>query len=161
MVPEKYIGENDTVYLEDHSGRVQLAGPLLSTTFLATGVVLALKGKVLEGGVFHISDMVIAGLANQKPVPFMQDDLYVAVCSDLQFSSTEDDIRVELLSDFLAGRLGYPDDGKVLPKIQRLIIAGNSVAHEPLTETNNWVSISLAFKHCDRSHYSFFTIVYL
>ena len=63
-----YVSAEDTLVLEDESGRVNLTGPSFPVGEFVTGLVVAVKGHV-EGGAFIVADVCVAGLPPQEEGP--------------------------------------------------------------------------------------------
>jgi DNA polymerase delta subunit 2 len=127
--------------LEDESGRLKLTGRYLPQYPLCTGCIIAVLGTENADGAFEIIDVKYAdlppqperwalskqkpqnGLANGKPnVPGSGK---IAIISGLEIDGvTSDSLTVDLLSEYLLGEAG---DDQEVPRITRLIIAGNSL----------------------------------
>lgn len=60
---EKFYSDQDSVMLEDESGRIKLVGQKLTSTHLVTGVIIAALGMETPGGEFEIIDTCFADLA--------------------------------------------------------------------------------------------------
>ena len=65
---DTYTSDDDTLVLEDESGRVSLRGDVLDVHGLTTGVVCAVWGKVVEGGDFHVKKITLPGVPPAKPL---------------------------------------------------------------------------------------------
>jgi DNA polymerase delta subunit 2 len=68
---KSYISRDDSLILEDESGRVALlCGPGFPLNVFVTGVVLAVRGQVEESGEFRVEDWCVgAGIPFASP-PF-------------------------------------------------------------------------------------------
>lgn len=122
--------------MEDESGRIRLTGNLLSSTQLATGVIIAALGTETVNGDFEVIDIKVPDLAPQ-PQRWERDEAAaaesskgsgkVAFVSGLGITGTSSDtLALELLTDYLLGYTGI-DENADASKITRLIIAGNSL----------------------------------
>ncbi|CAM9388468.1 unnamed protein product [Ectocarpus fasciculatus] len=147
-VATNFCSESDVLVVEDESGRMLLTGMAAVTGTLVTGVVLALKGHILESGEFEVSDWATALSAIDPGAPAPQsasgEDAYVMLVSGLAFGETAPApeaaneplggaaFSTELLGEFLGGRLGGPDDVKLASQITRVIVAGNSIGRPDL-----------------------------
>lgn len=60
---EKFYSDQDSVMLEDESGRIRLVGKKLISTHLVTGVIIAALGMETPGGEFEVIDTCFADLA--------------------------------------------------------------------------------------------------
>ena len=63
--------------LEDESARVALCGDALPAGACVTGVVAAVRGRVLPSGDFHVTAVTYAGMAPQPPLPADRPDRWV------------------------------------------------------------------------------------
>jgi DNA polymerase delta subunit 2 len=137
----RYYGDESSrgqVMLEDESGRLQIVGKFLDDFPLCTGCIVAVLGTENQDGAFEIIDIKPAGLPPQpsrwslaeKPDQDMTSDPKsgkVAIISGLEIDgSSADTLLLDLLVEYLVGDL---DDDPDTPRISRLIIAGNSIAH--------------------------------
>lgn len=137
---EKFYCDEDSVMLEDESGRIKLVGDRVSEERLVTGVIVAALGMETPTGDFEVVDMCTAGLATfaEKEVDSdaMMDvdssstqDEYVAVISGLSIGSPSPaDAQIQMLVEYLTGEAGGPEDQQLASQITRLIIAGNSLS---------------------------------
>ena len=60
---EKFYSDQDSIMLEDESGRIKLVGQKLVSTHLVTGVIIAALGMETPGGEFEVIDTCFADLA--------------------------------------------------------------------------------------------------
>lgn len=60
---EKIYSDQDSITLEDESGRIKLVGQKLASTYLVTGVIIAALGMETPGGEFEVIDTCFADLA--------------------------------------------------------------------------------------------------
>ncbi|KMK54541.1 DNA polymerase delta subunit 2 [Aspergillus fumigatus Z5] len=120
------------IMLEDESGRLRLTGSLLTSTQLATGVIIAVLGTENANGDFETIDIRVPDLPPQ-PRRWERNEnrtetkeprkSKIAFVSGLGITGTSSDtLALELLADYL---LGYT--GSDASSITRLIIAGNSL----------------------------------
>jgi DNA polymerase delta subunit 2 len=63
--PKKFFSEEDSVMLEDESGRIRLVGKQVTKARLVTGVIVAVLGVETPNGEFEVVDLCAAGLAPQ------------------------------------------------------------------------------------------------
>lgn len=143
------------IMLEDESGRLRLAGAMLTDKLLVTGVIVAVLGTENANGDFEVLDMHIADLPPQ-PKRWERDDeeaeaegemavdrpgrtgQKIALISGLDISgSTANTLSLTLLSEFLLGEALGADDQDVSTSISRLIVAGNSIAADAIDEQVN------------------------
>jgi DNA polymerase delta subunit 2 len=61
----KFNSPQDTVLLEDESGRIKLVGEPLMRLRLVTGVIMAALGVETSAGEFQVVDACFAGMAPQ------------------------------------------------------------------------------------------------
>ncbi|RLV93481.1 DNA polymerase delta small subunit [Spathaspora sp. JA1] len=134
-VPETYVGgESGVIMLEDESGRAILSNSeFLDKNLLVTGCVVGVLGIEIQAGVFEIMDVVYPASNSQteKIVEDSSSTSKVALVSGLNISSI-DDLKIELLKQYLIGELGSNEDKQFNGGIGQLIIAGDSI--EPLKQ---------------------------
>ncbi|KAG0349292.1 hypothetical protein BG004_008030 [Podila humilis] len=127
----KYTDDDDSVYLEDESGRVKLVGPKISSDLFVTGVVMGVLGSEDSNGDFKVVDVCYAGAADQESVAHMEtdeSDKYVALVSGLGIGGPSfKPLRLDLLAEYLTGELGVAKDQVDVSNIVHVIIAGNSI----------------------------------
>jgi DNA polymerase delta subunit 2 len=146
-----YSSPEDTqVMLEDESGRLRLAGAMLKTNMLVTGVIVAVLGTENADGEFEVLDLHVADLPRQpqrwerdegQSVVRGQTDLghdteakKIVLVSGLGISGTEADaMSLSLLSEYLLGEALGVEDQVAATKLCRLIIAGNSISADLIT----------------------------
>ncbi|CAH9063078.1 unnamed protein product [Cuscuta europaea] len=126
---QTFMHPDDSLVLEDESGRVKLSGSLLVPSTYVTGLVVAIHGKETTAGDFLVEDVLEAGLAEQVERPFQLDeDKYVVFVSGLRVgSSTSNPLQFQLFIDHITGHLGDEKDQNIASKIVQVVIAGNSV----------------------------------
>jgi DNA polymerase delta subunit 2 len=113
---------------------------------LVTGVVVAVKGRIDDVGEFVVSDWAFSfdvqdadseKVANDEPGDLAAlspnpTDKFVMFVSGMNIGSCGDnevhDLSVQLLGDFIGGRLGDPGLSSLASHITRLVVAGNSIS---------------------------------
>ena len=66
-----------------------------------------------------------------------QTDEYIAVVSGLSIGALSPaDAQVQMLTEFLAGEIGGPDERQIAAQVSRLVIAGDSLALPNATEVD-------------------------
>ncbi|KAK4229839.1 DNA polymerase alpha/epsilon subunit B-domain-containing protein [Podospora fimiseda] len=139
----------DSVMLEDDSGRIKLVGEALKNYFLVTGCIIAILGTENANGEMEVIDLKFADLPPQpdrwslsEPKPKDEDvemtnspssgSKKIALVSGLEFSGTSTAYATELnlLLEYLLGEALDPSVQSELSQISRLIIAGNSIAKQ-------------------------------
>ncbi|KDE06249.1 hypothetical protein MVLG_03408 [Microbotryum lychnidis-dioicae p1A1 Lamole] len=168
----KFCSVSDEIMLEDESGRVRLVGPAIEKaagTFV-TGTIMAALGKELSSGDFHVTDFCYAGLPPPAPITEDADAMnvsdedrpeeWVAIVSGLEMGDGDrtQEMRRELLVEYLLGELGGNEHSEEAAKITRVILAGNSMAQpEPIddaaTSQNNGTSLTSTEKKPKRYGY--------
>ena len=142
------------VMLEDESGRLRLAGPILHDKMLVTGVIVAVLGTENANGDFEVLDLHIAEMPPQ-PSRWKRDDeereeegdmavdrpanpgRKVAIISGLEISgTTADTLNISLLLEYLLGESLDSDDQDDSTNICRLIVAGNSISSEVIADVS-------------------------
>jgi DNA polymerase delta subunit 2 len=140
--------------MEDESGRLRLAGAMLTSVQLATGAIVAALGTENSDGEFEVLDIKVPDLPPQ-PQRWERDGVdtkpnekdagskkggKIAFVSGLGITGTSSDtLTLELLTDYLLGYTGFSGseedtDSMHASKITRLVIAGNSIGASITTE---------------------------
>ncbi|EQK98195.1 DNA polymerase subunit delta-2 [Ophiocordyceps sinensis CO18] len=154
---QKYYSEDDAdqIMLEDDSGRVRLVGELLKAFLLVTGCIIAVMGTENSSGEFEVIDIKFPDLppqperwtltrpaASGKSKRAVKDEdtemtdrsqgsgSKIALVSGLSFSGTDasHSLELSLLLEFLLGESLGPPAQMDASRINRLIIAGNSIS---------------------------------
>ncbi|PFH52386.1 hypothetical protein AMATHDRAFT_46256 [Amanita thiersii Skay4041] len=154
----KYYSEDDSVMLEDESGRIKLVGECLKYAHLVTGVVVGALGAGSSSGDFEVLELCFPEFAPHldrevdrndmdidsdgaiesleiKPRPYIvlivsAPDEWIAVVSGLNVGLPSlSETTIDMLSEFLTGEAGAPEDQAIAAQISRLIVAGNSLAN--------------------------------
>jgi len=137
---QKYVdGVNDTVLLEDDSGRVRLFGHGIQQEMLVTGCIISVLGSETTSGDFETIGICLPEMAPQRPrqVPGGGEKKYVAIASGLNISGNlHESYEVHLLQEFLTGELLSGNGLEESASIVRLIIAGNSTQASQLTSAD-------------------------
>ncbi|PVZ98682.1 hypothetical protein BB558_005319 [Smittium angustum] len=135
-LPEKYWSEEDLVWLEDETGRINvISDPKGKIPVLITGMVVSVLGSSTKDGRFVVEDVEYAGMPVQSPVLDVSKDRqkhgkseYVAIVSGFGVTGDSGVSRnMQLLADFLGGLLGGEEMRELSSKIGSLIVAGNSI----------------------------------
>lgn len=124
-----FTDASDVAVLEDEGGRVSLVGEKFDVGRHVTGVIIAVKGKVLESGDFEVSDTCFAGLAPQGPLEGSgQSDRYVALVSGFSMGgdtmSSNNMLKIQMMLDYCSGILGTKPEQTMASHIVRVIFAG-------------------------------------
>ena len=129
---DKYIGEGDTLMIEDESGRLVLKGDALRDRTLVSGVVVAVRGAVNQSGEFEVEDICLPGLPEQQPLPAGPQrggDRFVALVSGLHLGhESQPMLPLEMMREYLTGLLGGGEEHAAQASTVRLVIAGNSTS---------------------------------
>ena len=125
-----YVGPDDTLVLEDESGRVQLIGSGAPVSTVCTGVVLAARGTVTASGGLDVVDYCGPGLGAPRPCPAFAGAapkllLLYAPAAGSPAGEDRAGVRFALLTEWLAGEVGG-DDGAAA-SVARVIVAGDVV----------------------------------
>ncbi|KAI0362684.1 hypothetical protein OH77DRAFT_1585031 [Trametes cingulata] len=148
---EKFYSDDDSVMLEDESGRICLVGERIRSACLVTGVILGALGVETHNGDFEVVDLCYPGMAPQPsaglglgwPAPRSSDsmdvddasssrsspsDEWIALVSGLEIgSSNAADGQIQMLAEYLTAEAGGSEEQAQAARISRLIIAGNSL----------------------------------
>lgn len=137
----KYCGPDDTLIIEDETGRLVLSGALLGEQRLVTGVVLAARGRLDASSAFVVSALCVAGVPPQPPLPPsvaladaaaepLASDQYLALVSGLHVGVDGDGehlLALQLLCDYLAAHVGDGAELGLQRRIARLVVCGESL----------------------------------
>ncbi|KAK6199282.1 DNA polymerase delta small subunit [Scheffersomyces amazonensis] len=150
--PDSYVGADDDIsfslMIEDESGRAILHNDdFLNKNILVSGCIVAVLGIELQAGIFEIMDVVYPEFAPQPSLTTRSNSgNKIAIISGLNVDYQNNDIKLDLLRDYLTGELGSEKDHQLVQSITKLIIAGNSVRplkvieNQDFTSTNNYGS---------------------
>ncbi|KAF9110706.1 hypothetical protein BGX27_005991 [Mortierella sp. AM989] len=134
----KYTGDDDSIYLEDESGRVKLTGPKVSSDIFVTGVIMGVLGSEDINGDFKVVDVCYTVNPPQEQINLMETDegdKYVAFVSGLGIGSSEfKPLELDLLAEYLTGEIGCTKEQTNSASIVRVIIAGNSIVTPDIVE---------------------------
>ncbi|KAJ7694131.1 DNA polymerase alpha/epsilon subunit B-domain-containing protein [Mycena rosella] len=142
----KFYSPDDSIMLEDESGRIQLVGARVTDAKLVTGVIIAALGMETPTGEFEVVDICYAEMAPQPRSNVEEEkmevdadpqaDGWIAVVSGLDIGSpSAADAQTQMLVEYLTGEEGGPGQQISASQISRLIIAGDSLAPVVLTST--------------------------
>ena len=135
---ESYASADDAIVLEDESGRVKIVGagsPLPAAT-MATGLIVAVRGRVTGDGELAAADYCGCGYAAPRDAPAPMDDadesplvlLLAGPCAADVRDETAAAGRFALLTEWLSGALG---DAGVARRVARVVVAGDVVCMDP------------------------------
>lgn len=141
------LHQDDKLLLEDDSGRILLSGLIEAhLPLLVTGVVIAAKGRESELGVFEITDWITTNelevpesfvgelehkgkiepsLLKSLPPEEIEPE-YILLVSGLRLSNNSENVNLSLqmLADFIAGRLGSERETYLASRIIRWELNG-------------------------------------
>eukprot|EP00002_Diphylleia_rotans_P039062 TRINITY_DN8972_c0_g1_i1.p1 TRINITY_DN8972_c0_g1~~TRINITY_DN8972_c0_g1_i1.p1 ORF type:complete len:408 (+),score=89.56 TRINITY_DN8972_c0_g1_i1:404-1627(+) len=130
-----YTHDKDSLILEDNSGRIRLVGSQLPVHKFVTGLIAGFKGVVQSDGKFDVHDYCFVGYPHQMKQPTITERKYVAFVSGLDIGSqSKNHVAMELLLEYITGNIGGTEDMPYMTSIQRLVIAGNALMTQQLTE---------------------------
>lgn len=140
-VQDNYCSDDDEVFLEDHSGRVQLKADHQIADILLTGVVAGVRGLVTSAGEMIVTGICFGGLPSsaspQKALkPSAPQGPYVLLVSGLNCGAQVNPLPFELLAQYVRGMLGTGQEMETVAAIQRVIVAGGLVNEQAGTKTN-------------------------
>ncbi|KAG8993841.1 hypothetical protein FRB90_000586 [Tulasnella sp. 427] len=159
----KYFSDDDSVMLEDESGRVKLVGDVIKNAGLVTGIIVGALGMETPSGDFEVVDYCFGGLPPQSSLGTKSDKMdidgdsgssssgeWIALVSGLEIGLTKgtaadaDHLETsrQLLIEFLLGEAGGVEDQSFSSQISRLIILGNSVVPIVLEEEDDIRAVS-------------------
>ncbi|KAF8964036.1 DNA polymerase subunit delta-2 [Flammula alnicola] len=140
--PAKFCSPEDSIMLEDESGRIKLVGDRVKDAKLVTGIIIGALGIETPNGDFEVIDLCYPEMAPQATDTelFEEDkmevdgqdgslDEWIAVISGLDVgSASPSDAQIQMLVEYLTGEGGDVEDQVSAANISRLIIAGDSLA---------------------------------
>lgn len=142
----RYATDEDEFVLEDEQQRIVMTGNI-DRQALVTGMVLAIMGEEVAGGVFETVDHCFAGLPPQPTLQLDQtmidgEDRFVVLISDLGLGSKtlDDHLSLHMLVDLVTGRLGSSHEQELFSKVARFIICGNSLSEDTLCTSSDRVA---------------------
>ncbi|KAJ7134983.1 DNA polymerase alpha/epsilon subunit B-domain-containing protein [Mycena crocata] len=136
----KFYSPDDSIMLEDESGRIHLVGERVVGARLVTGVIIAALGIETPTGEFEVVDICYAEMAPQSTHKAEGEgkmdvdtdpltDAWIALVSGLDIGSLSPaDAQIQMLVEYLTGEGGGPEGQISAAQISRLIIAGDSLA---------------------------------
>ncbi|KAF8938012.1 hypothetical protein BGZ58_001753 [Dissophora ornata] len=134
----KYTDDDDSVYLEDESGRVKLTGSKIVSDFFVTGLVMGVLGSEDLDGDFKVVDICYTIPPPQEQPNLMETDeadKYVALVSGLEIGSNRfNPLELDLLAEYLTGEIGGTKEQIACANIVRVILAGNSIVTPEIVE---------------------------
>ncbi|KAF8589945.1 hypothetical protein K439DRAFT_1382479 [Ramaria rubella] len=153
--PKKYCSIEDSIVLEDESGRISLVGDRLKREQFVTGIIMAALGIETPDGEFEVVDVCFAGMAPHVQLDVGADDedkmnvdesaagpshskdpitsgSWIALLSGLELStsyppSSETELHLQLLIEHIMAESGGLEDQVSGSQISRVIIVGNSM----------------------------------
>ncbi|KAG0143856.1 hypothetical protein CROQUDRAFT_80673 [Cronartium quercuum f. sp. fusiforme G11] len=125
-------GQDETVMLEDESGRIRLVVKDRQKWTFVTGTSMAVLGRETSKGDLDVHDIVCAGAPSQPDCSTNPEEQegWVAIISGLDLDGSEAarlDARCDLLAEWLDGEIGSEEERQLAKRVSRLVIAGNSV----------------------------------
>jgi len=139
MKRDTYMSEGDSVVLEDEYGRLVLSGDCLDVPGLVTGVVAGIVGEEVDNGVFEVSHIIFPGVPSQPPIPASTGDRFALVVSGLAFGEeSHNPLPTQMLADYITGHLGGAQDAEACSRVERVIIAGDSLHREQQKEQHDF-----------------------
>eukprot|EP00919_Chromeraceae_sp_WS-2016_P069959 GHVR01165883.1.p1 GENE.GHVR01165883.1~~GHVR01165883.1.p1 ORF type:complete len:491 (+),score=130.17 GHVR01165883.1:16-1488(+) len=131
-----YVSDDDSLYLEDNSNRVQLTmgGSLINTQhkLLVTGLVVGLRGYLRDTGLFEVHAHTLPGAGIPPPLKPHTLKKYVGFISGLNLGSPSTPIEpLVMLRDFFLGSCG---DVELSASIVHLIVGGNSFGNSTVSD---------------------------
>jgi len=131
--------------LEDESGRLRLAGDVLSAHLLVTGCIVAVMGTERADGDFEVIDVQVPDLAPQPErwtlagaASKQRRPNKIAMVSGLGITGDRGDcLPLDLLTEYLLGESGAADTQTSAASISRLLIAGDSLGSSTLVPSQH------------------------
>ena len=133
VAAKKFVSDDDSLVLEDEGARVRLTGNGIAVDCFVTGVVLAVKGRVVANGEFEVDEICYPAPAPQATRPRATEEAaagrHVLLCSGLRVGddAASSALNLELMCDYVTGNLGGANDQGVAASIARVIICGGAL----------------------------------
>jgi DNA polymerase delta subunit 2 len=67
--PLKYMSDQDKIFIEDESGRVEIVGKVISNENMVTGTVVGILGCETATGEFEAKQICFPEMGPQSPLP--------------------------------------------------------------------------------------------
>jgi DNA polymerase delta subunit 2 len=138
---QNFASESDKLFLEDDTGRAVLVGMDSAIPTIVTGVTVAVLGQIDDSGRFNVKSWLGAGEhiastsstnANIQENTLQPGEKYIALLSGIEVGAEDSSLeRVQLMVDFLQGKLGLPEDQELARKVVRCVVAGNIMGTSP------------------------------
>jgi len=145
---KSFVSPNDSIFLEDESGRAQLLGAIDAKDFVS-GTIIACVGKGTDSGDFEVEEYLFPGFSPQKPFPQGKNKgKYVLLVSGLNICKDDvNPLHFKLLVEFITGNIGSHAEHELQRNIVRVIIAGNSLC----VQSDMTKDVSLRFAKREQS----------
>ena len=134
VAAKKFVSDDDSLVLEDEGARVRLTGNGIAVDCFVTGVVLAVKGRVVANGEFEVDEICYPAPAPQATRPSATDEApsagrHVLLCSGLRVGddAASSALNLELMCDYVTGNLGGANEQGVAASIARVVICGGAL----------------------------------
>ena len=134
VAAKKFVSDDDSLVLEDEGARVRLTGKGVAVDCFVTGVVLAVKGRVVANGEFEVDEICYPAPAPQATRPSATDEApsagrHVLLCSGLRVGddAASSALNLELMCDYVTGNLGGANEQGVAASIARVVICGGAL----------------------------------
>eukprot|EP00501_MAST-03F_sp_TOSAG23-6_P000361 GSMAST32.ASY1.ANO1.368.1 assembled CDS len=138
-IPEgsNFASDDDSLVLEDASGRIALTGATLPVGKLVTGVMCAVRGRLQKDGSLLVlpgnDGICFPGLRPQlSPSISMANrkGKQILLVSGISMGDTEhSSLMTRLLVDFVTGHLGGESETSTAAQIVRVVVVGNSISN--------------------------------
>ena len=130
---KKFVSDDDSLVLEDEGARVKLTGKGVAVDCFVTGVVLAVKGRVVANGEFEVDEICYPAPAPQttRPSPpATSPGTHVLLCSGLRAGddAASSALNLELMCDYVTGNLGGANEQGVAASVARVVVCGGALS---------------------------------
>lgn len=166
VILDKYVDESDELVLEDELQRARLHFSKENTSFtvaqFVSGIVCGILGSMIPseaaegGGKFKVENVILPDYADQTPLPKINENRHIALISGIELSG-ESSVQclgaLQLASSLLTGSAGAESEQENNSKIERLVVAGNSLSSETrdrnILSTAKYLTSGLAARSVD------------
>lgn len=107
---------------------MKISNPAIQVGRFVTGIVCGVVGKLVEGGIFVVADVVLAEAPVQDILVLAKTDTFVAFISGIDLGNPmKSPFTLNLAFEYINGLLSASEEEGMIGNISNLIIVGNSL----------------------------------